>query len=49
MREILDCLDDALRSGRKVYVHCRAGIGRTGTVVGCLLVETRTLRRRRAR
>lgn len=39
MREILDCLDDALRSGRKVYVHCRAGIGRTGTVVGCMLVE----------
>ncbi len=39
MREILDCLADALRSGRKVYVHCRAGIGRTGTVVGCMLVE----------
>jgi ADP-ribosyl-[dinitrogen reductase] hydrolase len=39
MREILDCVRDALRSGRKVYVHCRAGIGRTGTVVGCLLVE----------
>ena len=39
MREILDCVHDALRSKRKVYVHCRAGIGRTGTVVGCLLVE----------
>ncbi len=39
MRDILDCLGDALRSGRKVYVHCRAGIGRTGTVVGCMLVE----------
>ncbi len=39
MREILDCIHDALRSGRKVYVHCRAGIGRTGTVIGCLLVE----------
>ncbi len=39
MREILDCVHDALRSRRKVYVHCRAGIGRTGTVVGCLLVE----------
>lgn len=39
MREILDCLHDALRSKRKVYVHCRAGIGRTGTVVGCLFVE----------
>ena len=39
MMEILDSLHDALGSGRAVYVHCRAGIGRTGMVVGCLLVE----------
>ena len=39
MVEILDCIHDALQSGRCVYVHCRAGIGRTGTVIGCLLVE----------
>lgn len=39
MAEILDCIHDALQSGRCVYVHCRAGIGRTGTVVGCFLVE----------
>ncbi len=39
MMEILDCLHDALRSARPAYVHCRAGIGRTGMVVGCLLVE----------
>jgi ADP-ribosyl-[dinitrogen reductase] hydrolase len=39
MMEILDCLHDALGSGRPAYVHCRAGIGRTGMVVGCLLVE----------
>src|SRR6266850_1696336 len=40
MAELLDCLREALRSGRVVYLHCRAGIGRTGTVAGCLLVES---------
>jgi ADP-ribosyl-[dinitrogen reductase] hydrolase len=39
MIEILGCIQDALESGRCVYVHCRAGIGRTGMVIGCLLVE----------
>jgi ADP-ribosylglycohydrolase len=39
MAEVLDCLRDAAREGRRVYLHCRAGIGRTGMVVGCLLVE----------
>ena len=39
MREILDHLQQRLDSGHKVYVHCWGGIGRTGTVVGCHLVE----------
>jgi ADP-ribosylglycohydrolase len=39
MGEILDCVHEALRSGRPVYLHCRAGIGRTGMVAGCLLIE----------
>jgi len=39
MAEILGCLQTALREGRRVYLHCRAGIGRTGMVAGCLLVE----------
>lgn len=39
MRRILDQLDEALRLGRTVYLHCYGGIGRTGTVVGCYLVR----------
>ena len=39
MRAILDTLDAALAAGHTVYVHCRGGIGRTGTVVGCWLVR----------
>lgn len=39
MAEILDAFDAALDAGRTVYVHCRYGIGRTGTVAGCYLVR----------
>jgi hypothetical protein len=39
MRQILFALAGALAAGHCVYVHCRMGIGRTGTVLGCYLVE----------
>jgi len=39
MRRILDHLQQRLAAGRTVYVHCWGGIGRTGTVVGCHLIE----------
>jgi ADP-ribosylglycohydrolase len=39
MRRILDEIEAALAAGRSIYLHCRAGIGRTGTAAGCLLIE----------
>ena len=37
MLAILDAIHRALDAGDAVYVHCYAGVGRTGTVIGCLL------------
>lgn len=39
MREIQQAIEAALDAGRTVYVHCLGGLGRTGTVLGCYLVE----------
>jgi hypothetical protein len=39
MRGILDLIDADLDEGEFVYLHCRGGAGRTGTVVGCFLIE----------
>jgi protein-tyrosine phosphatase len=39
MKVLLDSLDAALTSGRRVYLHCWGGIGRTGVTVGCWLVR----------
>lgn len=39
MRAILDTIDAARACGRVVYVHCRGGVGRTGTVAGAYLVR----------
>jgi len=38
-QEILDSLARALAEGRSVYLHCRAGIGRTNLVAGCWLAS----------
>lgn len=39
MHVILAAIDDGIRAGRKIYLHCWGGIGRTGTTVGCYLVR----------
>ena len=39
MRRIVGTLEDELARGSRVYLHCHAGVGRTGTAVGCWLVE----------
>ncbi len=39
MRAILDTIHSTLAAGEKPYIHCWAGLGRTGTAVGCFLAE----------
>ena len=40
MAAILADIRAQLAAGRCVYLHCRAGIGRTGMTAGCLLAES---------
>ncbi|KAH9923845.1 protein-tyrosine phosphatase-like protein [Fomitopsis serialis] len=40
VRKVLAVLRDTERRGRVAAVHCRGGIGRTGLVVGCWLVDS---------
>ena len=39
MQQLLGNIRAALALRRSVYVHCRAGIGRTGLVIGCFLAD----------
>jgi hypothetical protein len=35
----LDWLDESIYLGKKVYIHCRFGIGRTGTIISAYLLR----------
>jgi protein-tyrosine phosphatase len=39
MAQILENIASALQAGENIYLHCWGGRGRTGTVVGCYLVQ----------
>jgi predicted protein tyrosine phosphatase len=39
MIQLLDRIDKEIQESRPVYLHCLAGIGRTGTTVGCYLAR----------
>ena len=40
MKELLEEMNRAMKERKQIaYVHCRGGIGRTGTTVGCFLKQ----------
>jgi atypical dual specificity phosphatase len=39
LTHVLDAIDDEIGAGGVPFVHCWAGCGRTGVVVGCWLVR----------
>lgn len=39
---LLDCIQVEVLRGKAVVIHCRAGIGRTGVIAGCVLLKLGT-------
>lgn len=48
MESILDYIDTCSKRGDAVAVHCRAGLGRTGTVLACYLIARKEMPYERA-
>jgi protein tyrosine phosphatase len=45
MKENLALIRSLIEGNKKVYVHCWGGVGRTGTVIGCYLLENQMANR----
>ena len=43
IREFCDVVERALDANSRIYVHCAAGCGRTGTMMACYLVHRERL------
>jgi protein-tyrosine phosphatase len=39
MIAILNIIDEQIAVGKKVFIHCWGGVGRTGTVIGSYLIR----------
>lgn len=39
VHELVDKLKEISKNNENIYIHCWGGVGRTGTIVGCLIAD----------